>query len=75
MEEQGYQHRNKDPKGERHRFSDLQVRMRKLDSQESGEKENRCFQTMALETNTTHSMDINGHKQDDPRGGQTKNIA
>ena len=30
---------------------------------------------MVLETNTTHTMDINGHKQDDPRAGQTEKIA
>ena len=43
-------------------FSDLHERMRKLDTQEGREKKNRCFRTMVLETNTTHTMDINGHK-------------
>ena len=40
MEEERYQHRNKDPNGQRHRFPDLHIRMRKLDTQEDGETEN-----------------------------------
>ena len=75
MEEQRYQHRNKTPNGRRHHFSDLRIRMRKLDTEEGGDKENRCFRTMVLKTNTMRTMGINGHKQDDPRAGQTENIA
>ena len=57
MEEQRYQYRNKDLSSQRHRFSELHLRMRKLDTQEGGENGNRCFRTMVLETNTTHTMD------------------
>ena len=44
MEEQRYQHRNKDPNGQRHRFPDRHVHMRKLDTQEDGEKEIDAFE-------------------------------
>ena len=30
---------------------------------------------MVLEANAAHTMDINGHKQDDPRASQAENIA